>query len=132
MTQLAHFDDDARRVVELAANEARLLGHAEVGDDHLLLGVARVHPDLVGVPIEALRARVVAGRGGRPRGAVGEPDLGDSAITAIAAASREREGGPVAPVDLLAALARGGGLAADALARIGVDSMADAPNYATE
>ena len=132
MTQLHHFDDDARRIVDLALEEARLLGHAELGDDHLLLGVALVAPDLVGVPIEALRARVVAGRGGRPRGLGVEPGLGESALDAISAASRERCGKAVTPVDLLAALARGGGLAADALARIGVDSMADAPNYATE
>src|SRR6478735_3249053 len=126
MTRLEHFDDEARRVVELAADEAQLLGHIELGDDHLLLGVARVAPDLVGVPIEALRARVIAGRAGAPRGAVTEATLGESAVTAIAAASHERAGKSVAPVDILAAVARGQGRAADALARIGVDSMADA------
>jgi hypothetical protein len=42
MTRLEHFDDEARRVVELAEDEAQLLGHVELGDDHLLLGVARV------------------------------------------------------------------------------------------
>ena len=32
-----------------AEREARLLGHREVGDDHLLLGVASVEPGLIGV-----------------------------------------------------------------------------------
>jgi ATP-dependent Clp protease ATP-binding subunit ClpC len=133
MTQLAPLDADAQRVVELAEDEARLLRHDELGDDHLLLGVARVDPELIGVPIEALRARVLVGRGGRPQGPLGAPPrLAESAVHAIAAASRDRGGKPVAPVDILTAIATGGGLAADALARIGVDSMADASNYAPE
>jgi len=133
VTRLEHFDDDARRVVELAEGEARLLGHRELGDDHLLLGIAQVSPELVGVPIEALRARVIAGRGGLPRASSATlPHLGRSARQAISVASRERAGKPVAPVDILAAIAKGDGYGADALARIGVDSMADAPNYLTE
>jgi ATP-dependent Clp protease ATP-binding subunit ClpC len=131
MTQLEHFDEDARRVVALAEEEARLLGHGELGDDHLLLGVARAAPDLVGVPIEALRARVIAGRGGQARtGSDATPRLGESAVRAFALASRERVGLAVAPVDILAAIVGAHGPAADALARIGVDSMADAPDYA--
>lgn len=128
MTDLEHFDDDARRIVSLALDEARLLGHADIGDDHLLLGVASVAPDLIGVPIEALRARVVAGRrGNSSTGRSTRLRMGESAARAIAAASRERGGNTVGPVDILAAVAQADGLAADALARIGVDSMADTP-----
>ena len=63
-----HFDDRARRCVVLGQDEARRLGHEELGTVHLLLGVAGVDEGLLGVRIEAVRAAVVALHGsGAPR-----------------------------------------------------------------
>jgi ATP-dependent Clp protease ATP-binding subunit ClpA len=55
-----HFDERARMCVVLAQEELRRLGHAELGSMHLLLGVARVDAELLGVEVEALRAAIVA------------------------------------------------------------------------
>jgi len=55
-----HFDERARLCVVLAQEELRRLGHDELGSIHLLLGVARVDRELLGVEAEALRAAVVA------------------------------------------------------------------------
>jgi ATP-dependent Clp protease ATP-binding subunit ClpA len=55
-----HFDERARMCVVLAQEELRRLGHAELGSMHLLLGVARVDAELLGVEAEALRAAIVA------------------------------------------------------------------------
>ncbi len=77
----------AKRVLELAVDEARRLNHHEIGTGHLLLGLvgegegiaARVLADL-GVGLEQARAQViqaVAARGDAPKGrgrAAGQPD----------------------------------------------------------
>ena len=55
-----HFDERARRCVVRTQEETRRLGHAEVGAEHLLLGIAAVDEALVGVAIERLRAALVA------------------------------------------------------------------------
>lgn len=55
-----HFDDAARRSIVLTQEEARRLGHPEIGAEHLLLGIARVDEALVGAAVEPLRASVVA------------------------------------------------------------------------
>lgn len=55
-----HFDDRARRCVTHAKQETVRLGHAEIGAEHLLLGIAAVDEGLVGAGIERLRASVVA------------------------------------------------------------------------
>ena len=67
------FTDRARRVVVLAQEEARLLGHNYIGTEHILLGLlheedgvaARVL-DQLGVSLDAVRARVqsIIGEGG--------------------------------------------------------------------
>ncbi|HUR84975.1 MAG TPA: Clp protease N-terminal domain-containing protein [Solirubrobacteraceae bacterium] len=54
-----HFDEAARRCVALTQEETRRLGHAEMGAEHLLLGIARVDEALVGAELERLRAAVV-------------------------------------------------------------------------
>jgi len=56
----AYFDDAARQCIVLTQEEARRLGHAEIGAEHLLLGIARVAEPLVGADVERLRAAVVA------------------------------------------------------------------------
>jgi len=61
-----HFDERARRCVVLADQEARRLGHEDLGTVHLLLGLAAVAPDLIGLDIEPLRASVVALHGSSP------------------------------------------------------------------
>jgi ATP-dependent Clp protease ATP-binding subunit ClpC len=58
-----HFDEAARQCIVLTQEEARRLGHAEIGADHVLLGIARIDEGLVGTEIETLRAAVVGQRG---------------------------------------------------------------------
>jgi len=55
-----HFDERARRCVTRAKEEAVRLGHAEIGAQHLLLGIACVDDELVGIEVERVRAAVVA------------------------------------------------------------------------
>jgi ATP-dependent Clp protease ATP-binding subunit ClpC len=55
-----HFDEAARQCIVLTQEEARRLGHAEIGAEHLLLGIARVAEPLVGADVQRLRAAVVA------------------------------------------------------------------------
>ena len=72
------FTDRARRVVVLAQDEARDLGHGSVGTEHLLLGllaegegVAVLALESLGISLEEVRDRVeeIAGRGqGTPSG----------------------------------------------------------------
>jgi ATP-dependent Clp protease ATP-binding subunit ClpA len=69
------FTDRARRVVVLAQEEARMLNHAHIGTEHLLLGlvhegqgVAARALEALGISLEAVRLEVeeVIGRGERP------------------------------------------------------------------
>jgi ATP-dependent Clp protease ATP-binding subunit ClpC len=73
------FTDKARQAVVLAQEEARRLGHPEVGTEHLLLGLLAVTGDSagtrtltdLGIPLDDLRSEVEAriGRGeGAPSG----------------------------------------------------------------
>ncbi|MDX6274968.1 MAG: ATP-dependent Clp protease ATP-binding subunit ClpC, partial [Frankiales bacterium] len=55
-----HFDERARRCVVRTQEETRRLGHAEIGAEHLLLGIAAVDEGLVGAGIERLRVSLVA------------------------------------------------------------------------
>jgi len=70
------FTDGARRVVAVASDESRLLGHDYIGTEHLLLGLVRVGDGVAGevlassgVELEAARAAVeqLVGRGEGPR-----------------------------------------------------------------
>jgi len=61
------FTDQARRVVVLAQEEARLMRHGHVGTEHLLVALARVDDDVAtpmladhGLTAEKARAEVVA------------------------------------------------------------------------
>ena len=69
------FTDRARRVVVLAQEEARMLNHAHIGTEHLLLGLAHEGQgvaaralEALGISLEAVRREVeeVIGRGERP------------------------------------------------------------------
>jgi Clp amino terminal domain, pathogenicity island component len=44
---------DAKRVIELAIDEARLLGHHYIGTEHLLLGLVRVRDGVAGGVLES-------------------------------------------------------------------------------
>src|SRR5215469_6624777 len=64
------FTDKARRVVVLAQEEARRLGHNYIGTEHVLLGLVREEDgyaaralDSLGVSLEAARDRVEADAG---------------------------------------------------------------------
>src|SRR5688500_10352847 len=59
-TMLQHYDQRARGCVVLAREESIRLGRAETGAEHLLLGIAALDPDLVGIGVEPLRAALVA------------------------------------------------------------------------
>jgi len=80
-----HFDERARSCVVLARDEARRLGHDEIGTVHLLLAVTGVAPELIGVDIEAVRASVVALEGNAPV----QPEEGMMPFTAEAKAALE-------------------------------------------
>jgi hypothetical protein len=73
------FTDKARQAVVLAQEEARRLGHPEVGTEHLLLGLLAVYGDSaasstltgLGIPLDDLRSEVEEGIGrgeGAPSG----------------------------------------------------------------
>ena len=72
------FTDKARQAVVLAQEEARRLGHPEVGTEHLLLGLLAVYGDSaasrtltgLGIPLDELRSEVEK-RIGRGEGAPG-------------------------------------------------------------
>jgi hypothetical protein len=69
------FTDSSRRVVVLAQEESRLLGHDYIGTEHILLGLVHESDcvgakalDSLGISLEAVRRQVeaVIGRGARP------------------------------------------------------------------
>jgi hypothetical protein len=59
--RFTRFTTAARQAVACAQTEARDLGHAHVGTEHLLLGVLAVAPRLVSVTPERVRAELPAG-----------------------------------------------------------------------
>lgn len=83
----------ARKVVELAVDEARSLGHHYIGTEHLLLGVIREGQgeaarvlEKLGIPLEQAREQTMAilsGRGGDTREAVLTCRLGVGELSAI-------------------------------------------------
>src|SRR5438094_3231375 len=75
-----------KKVIELAIDEARKLGHSHVGTEHLLLGLVREGEGIasgvlesMGISLEALRRKVLEtlGTSGQPRG--DQPQRGASA-----------------------------------------------------
>src|SRR4051794_5099577 len=48
-----HFTEQARKVVALAQDEARLMRHARVGTEHLLVGLAWVGDDVAAAVLAA-------------------------------------------------------------------------------
>jgi ATP-dependent Clp protease ATP-binding subunit ClpA len=77
------FTSQARQAVVHAQEEARELGHPFIGAEHLLLGVAREVPELLGVGETRLRAAVVAKAGSSMKLVEGWIPFTDEAKTAI-------------------------------------------------
>jgi ATP-dependent Clp protease ATP-binding subunit ClpA len=116
-----HFDERARRCIVYAQEERGRLGHEELGTVHLLLGIARIDEELIGVRAEAVRAAVVAVQG------VGTPASDPAPIGADAKAAFERANAQaltlghttIDPAHLLLALLEIGGGGARALRESG-------------
>ena len=69
------FTDRARRVIVLAQEEARMLGHDYIGTEHLLLGLVHEGENVaaraltsLGISLDAMRQAVegIIGRGAQP------------------------------------------------------------------
>jgi ATP-dependent Clp protease ATP-binding subunit ClpC len=90
------FTEPARRVVILGQEEARALGHAHIGTEHLLLGLLREDEGVaaralgrLGLTPDAARQRIVEIAGaGRPR-ATGDMGFTAPARRALESATRE-------------------------------------------
>jgi ATP-dependent Clp protease ATP-binding subunit ClpA len=101
------FTGKAREALMLAQEESRELGHPFIGAEHLLLGVARVDGELLGVDTGRLRAAVVETVGSSMRLVEGYIPFTDGAKTviehalAVALARGDRH---IGPTQLLLAL----------------------------
>ena len=92
------FTDRARRVIVLAQEEARLLGHGHIGTEHLLLGllgepqaVAARALESLDISLPAVRRQVeeAIGRGPQPRSGDGSIPFTPGAKRALELALRE-------------------------------------------
>lgn len=117
-----HFDERARQCVVLAQEEARRLGHADVGTVHLVLGVGAVDEGLLGVELERVRAAVVALLGNGPEPTSGMLPFSAEAIAAVTGANTQALSlghTTIDPAHLLLALLDAGGGGARALREAG-------------
>ena len=94
-----------KKVIELAIDEARKLGHGHVGTEHLLLGIVREGGHIgagvlesLGVTLDKVRHQVIAGLGqqGTDMAAAREAGIATPAGAAVIASSY-----PTAPLDRL-------------------------------
>jgi ATP-dependent Clp protease ATP-binding subunit ClpA len=117
-----HFDPRALECVTRARVEARRLGHEEIGTVHLLLAVAGLAPQLLGVSIVAVRSSVVALEGSAPVRSSGMMALSVAAKAALEGANGEalkRGHTIIDPAHLLLSLLDSGGGATRALREAG-------------
>jgi hypothetical protein len=124
-----------RRGVELATEEARGLGHSYVGTEHLLLGLLQVEEGVaaralarLNVDADAVRGEIemIVGRGEEPAsGTSVPPPFTPRAKKVLALSEREARRLSHGYIDtghlLLALVREGEGLAAQVLAKLGVD-----------
>jgi ATP-dependent Clp protease ATP-binding subunit ClpC len=128
------FSDRARKVLQLANQEAQRLNHAVIGTEHLLLGLVKEGLSPAAKVLKALSldfARLR--RKVTERHPVGRPDLvmpgrlplapqANTLLTDVAAAAEEARLSPITPELLLVALVgEREGLAAQVLAQAGVN-----------
>lgn len=130
--QLKSATDATRRVLTLAEEEARSLGHNYLGLEHLLLGLAREEEDAttgvlsdLGVRVPQLRAAVtsIVGRGVPLTVGVIAPTPRTQKMLASAVAEADRtHHHTIAPEHLLLGLVQeGAGIAAEVLRQLGID-----------
>jgi ATP-dependent Clp protease ATP-binding subunit ClpC len=134
--------EPARHVLVLGQEEARRLGHGEIGTDHMLLGIIRL-PDeavivraleqsgdraasalsAVGVSLDQAREAVVALRGPSPGPTQGQLPLSDETRDALSEGMKTalRLGSKtIEPTHFLLAMIAGPSAAAQTLDRLGV------------
>ena len=107
MAVFERFTDAARMAVIRGQEEARELGHPFIGTDHLLLGVARTDPELLGVDVALLRAAVVETLGSSMKlveGSIPFTDGAKSAIEHALGVALARGDRHIGPTQLLLAL----------------------------
>jgi ATP-dependent Clp protease ATP-binding subunit ClpA len=95
-----------KKVIELAIDESRKLGHSHVGTEHLLLGIVREGGSIgagvlesLGVALEKVREQVIATLGQQPSSGAAQP-------VATVAGSVDWGGSPASPHDRLDATSR--------------------------
>ncbi|MEO9173926.1 MAG: Clp protease N-terminal domain-containing protein, partial [Gaiellales bacterium] len=100
------FSEHGRQVIVLAQDEARSLGHQQIGSEHLLLGLVRQDDDLfelLGDPAD-LRARVVELVGHGDSASPHQLRFSEHAMAAVTQAVVEASGSRVGPHELAVAL----------------------------
>lgn len=118
------FDESARVTIALAQEESRLLGHSDIGAEHLLVGIARVDEAILGVAPIRLRDAAHRLRGRMEH--VDPPQTMPFTAEAQAAVQRavdqatSRGHARVRPAHILLALLAAGDTAAQVLSDVGV------------
>jgi bifunctional DNase/RNase len=129
---LDRFTDQAKRVMVLAQEEARMLNHHEIGAEHLLLGLVREGGGVVGgaleslgLTLEAARQQVeeITGQGQQaPPGRIGFTPGAKKVLEASLSVSRSHRCGHIGTEHLLLGLIREcTGVAARVLINLGAD-----------
>jgi ATP-dependent Clp protease ATP-binding subunit ClpC len=125
-------DDDSRRVLGLATEEANLLNHSFIGTEHLLLGLLRnedaiafmVLTDL-GITLEAARQRIedtIGLAGSPPAGAIPFTPRTRKVLELSLREARQFDHDDIAPQHILLGLVREGqGVASQVLVGLGAD-----------
>jgi hypothetical protein len=130
---MERFSVRARRVVEVAEEEARQLDHPYLGTEHLLLGLMAVGGPVhhtfasVGATADATRAKVAEAVGRSASGQVACLELSARARRAVDRASRlslQRRDPQVEPEHLLVGVLDVEGRAGQALRGLGIDIVA--------
>ncbi len=126
------FTDRARRVVELAQEEARILNHGYIGTEHILLGlihegggVAAKALESLGIRLEAVRQQVeeIIGQGQQaPSGHIPFTPRAKKVLELAHREARALGHGYIGTEHILLGLIReGGGVAAEVLVKLGAD-----------
>lgn len=129
------FTDEARRTVVLAQEEARSLQHGHIGTEHLLLGMLQAGTGIgagvlrsLGVSCDDVRAQVIeiVGRGdAEPMGRIPFTPRAKKALELALRESLNQDHHEISDAHILLALLReDDGVAALALAQLGVDDAA--------